>query len=148
MRSESQGWRSFVYFKFPLFCLYLWVMHKCSLVNFFTIFHPVPPPSPFWHFLFLKILFIFRERTKEGERRRNIDVREKRQSLYALTGDRTRNPGMCPDWESHWGPFAVQNNAQPTEPHCSGLPLVLNVSLPHSLPVILCFATCISLVVF
>ena len=29
-------------------------------------------------------------------------------------------PGICPDQESNWQPFVVQDNAQPTEPHRSG----------------------------
>ena len=49
-------------------------------------------------------LFIFRERGREGEREG-----EKRQCVVAShvapTGDLTRNPGMCPDWESNQWPF-------------------------------------------
>ena len=36
-----------------------------------------------------------------------------------------RNPDMCPDWESNWGPFGWQEDIQPTEPHQSGLPSLL-----------------------
>ena len=36
------------------------------------------------------------------------------------TGDESPTPGMCPDQElnqgSNWGPFASQDDAQPTEP--------------------------------
>ena len=46
-------------------------------------------------------LFIFRERGREGEREG-----EKHQRVVAShvvpTGDLACNPGMCPDWESHW----------------------------------------------
>ena len=48
---------------------------------------------------FPNILFIFRERGREGER-----GGEKHQCgcLYAPPfGDLTHNPGMCPDWESN-----------------------------------------------
>ena len=41
--------------------------------------------------------------SREG-RERNIDVREKHQSVAshtALMEDQTRNLGMCPDWESN-----------------------------------------------
>ena len=36
------------------------------------------------------------------------------------TGDLAHNPGMCPNWESNWQPFALQDGVQPTEPHQSG----------------------------
>ena len=38
-----------------------------------------------------------------------------------MTRDKTHKPGMCPDVESNWGPFGLQDDAQPTEPHQSGL---------------------------
>ena len=45
---------------------------------------------------------------------------EKHQCVVAShappTGDLTCNPGMCPDWESNWGPFGSQAGAQSTEP--------------------------------
>ena len=31
------------------------------------------------------------------------------------------NPGMCPDQELNQQPFSLQDDAQPTEPHQSGL---------------------------
>ena len=37
------------------------------------------------------------------------------------TGDQTRNPGMCLDWESNQRPFALQDDAQQTVPHWSVL---------------------------
>ena len=55
---------------------------------------------------------------KEGRERRierQISVRE--------TGNQTRNPGMCPDWESNQQPLVLRDDAQPTEPHRSGLPV-------------------------
>ena len=30
------------------------------------------------------------------------------------------NPGMCPDWESSWQPFAYQAGTQSIEPHQPG----------------------------
>ena len=36
------------------------------------------------------------------------------------TRHQTHNPGTCSDWESKQGPFALQDNAQPTEPHQPG----------------------------
>ena len=56
-------------------------------------------------FFFFKILFIFRERGREGERER-----EKHQcvvaSHMATTRDLACKPGMCPDWELNWQPFS------------------------------------------
>ena len=52
----------------------------------------------FFIFIFLKILFIFRERGKEGGREG-----EKQQCAVAScvfpTGDLAHNLAMCPDWE-------------------------------------------------
>ena len=69
--------------------------------------------------LFKEILFIFRERGREGEREG-----EKHQCVVASrtppTGDLARNPGMCPDRESNRRPFGLQTSAQSTEPHQPG----------------------------
>ena len=55
-------------------------------------------------FLFLKILFIFRERGREGEREG-----EKHQCVVASCmppiGDLACDPGMCPDWELNRDPL-------------------------------------------
>ena len=68
----------------------------------------------------LKILFIFRERGRQGERER-----EKHQCVVASrappTGDLAHNGGMCPDQESNWWPFGSQASTQSTEPHWPGL---------------------------
>ena len=67
---------------------------------------------------FLKdfIYLLFRVRGREGERKG-----EKHQCVVASctpsTGDLAQNPGMCPDWESNWRPFALQFGAQSTKPH-------------------------------
>ena len=75
-------------------------------------------------FFFLKSLFIFRQRGREGEREG-----EKHQCVVAShkppTRDLARNPGMCPDWESNRGPFGSQARAQSTELHQPGLSWVL-----------------------
>ena len=58
------------------------------------------------HFILFKILFIFRERGREGKREG-----EKRgwvASCTAPAGDLAHNPGMCPDWESNQQPFGLQ----------------------------------------
>ena len=46
--------------------------------------------------------FISRERGREEEKERNIDVQNRLVvSCTPLTGDLARNPGRCPDWESN-----------------------------------------------
>ena len=64
----------------------------------------------------------FRERGKEREGQKHRCKREISMLLliYVLSGDYTHNPDMCPDWELNQGPFALQDNAQPNEPHQSG----------------------------
>ena len=71
---------------------------------FFTVYkllHVLKNYKSFFEFgAFFKRLFLFRERDGK-EKERNIDVRENINHLplsWAPTGDRTCNPGMCPDW--------------------------------------------------
>ena len=61
--------------------------------------------------IFFKVLFIFRERGREGERETSMCGC----LLHAPNGDLTCNPGMCPDWESNLQPFASQAHTQSTE---------------------------------
>ena len=67
-------------------------------------------------FFFLKILFIVREKGREGKREG-----EKHQCVVASCtpppGDLACNPGMCPDWESNQRSFGLQAGTQSTEPH-------------------------------
>ena len=69
-----------------------------------------------------KILFIFRQRRREGQREGR-----KHQCVVAShkppTGDLTHNPGMCPDWELNQQPSGSQAGTQSTEPHQPGLNL-------------------------
>ena len=86
-----------------------WVVHVSSLASHFL----------YYSFLFLKYLFLFRERVREGEREG-----EKHQSVASCmppTGDLACNPGMCLDQESSQQPFSSQAGAQSTEPHQPGL---------------------------
>ena len=61
-----------------------------------------------------------REDETEGEKyqcERNINLLP---LACTLTGDWTRNPGMCSDWELNQQPLGLQDDAQPTEPHQTG----------------------------
>ena len=86
-----------------------------------------------WYIINLGNLFIFRKRGREGERGREILMWKKNIDRLPLAftpaRHQTLNPGMCPDWESNWWPFALWDDAQPTEPHQSGLnKCFLNIS--------------------
>ena len=61
---------------------------------------------------------------RERLRERNIDGREKHGSIASHMPPRwdlARNPRLCPDWELNLWPFGLQNDAQSTETHQSGL---------------------------
>lgn len=58
---------------------------------------------------------------REGEK--NIDWLPPVQGT--LTGNQTQNLGMCPDQELNQQPFGAQADAQPNEPHRTGLLYVL-----------------------
>ena len=73
----------------------------------------------------LKILFIFRERGREGEKHQCVVA-----SHVPPTGDLAHNPGMCPDWESNWQLFDSQASTQSTELDQPGLFVIF---LTHAL---------------
>ena len=70
-------------------------------------------------------LFIFRyrgkEREREGEKLRHVRGTSISCFLHASQWGQAHNPGMCPDQESNQQPFALWDDAQPTQPHQSGL---------------------------
>ena len=90
---------------------------------------------------FIKILFIYflvrGEGVGEKEKEKNIGVRENNQ-LAALhthpNRNRICNPGMCPDQESSWWPFTLQDDAQPTGPRQSGPKQFFNEGFSDSFP--------------
>ena len=99
-------------FPFPFFQLY-------SLINQ-SLFYCICDSHCFKKRFYL---FTFRERGREGERKRNINVWEIHWSVASHippTGDLACNPGLCPDWESNQRPFGLQASAQSTEPHQPG----------------------------
>ena len=65
-------------------------------------------------------LFTFKERGREEERERNIDVQEVVSPTPPI-GDLAHNPDMCPDWESNQPPFSLQVSTQSPEPQQPGL---------------------------
>ena len=79
-------------------------------------------------YIFFKILlFIFRERGREGEREG-----EKHQCVVAShmapTGDLAQNPGMCPAWRLNWQPFGSHPELSP-ELHQPGPVYILHMQL-------------------
>ena len=72
--------------------------------------------------LFLKILCIYLERGREGER-----DGQKHQCVVASpvypTGHLARNPGMCPDWEWNRHPFGSQPTLNPLSYTSQGVSL-------------------------
>ena len=64
-------------------------------------------------YLFLNILFIFRERGREGEREGEKHQCERETSIGCLLYmPPPPNPGMCPDQESNQQPFALWDDTQ------------------------------------
>ena len=74
----------------------------------------------------LKILFIFREKGREGEREG-----EKHECVVVShtppTGDLACNLGMCPVWELNQWPFGSQAGVQSTKPHQPELNSILSL---------------------
>ena len=72
------------------------------------------------NYFFKDFIHLFLESGREGERKG-----EKHQCVVAFrtppTRDLVSNPGMCPDWESNWGPCSLQASTQYTKPHQPGL---------------------------
>ena len=68
---------------------------------------------------FLKILFIFRERGREGER--EGEVHQLVASRTYAAEDPACNPGRCPDWELNLRPLGLQAGTQSTERYQPGI---------------------------
>ena len=73
-----------------------------SLFSFFLYFY-----------LHLKTCLLILERGREGERTRNINMRniDRLPLVHAPTGDQTCNLGMCPDQELNLQPSSLQDDA-------------------------------------
>ena len=104
-----------------------------SVIPFTSLFSHICPPFTYTIFLslfFLRLyLFIFRQRGREGEREG-----EKYQCVVAShippTGDLAHKPGMCPDWELNWRPFAVSLALNPLSHVSQGWFLKHNILQP------------------
>ena len=86
-----------------------------------------------WYF-FKDFIYLFSETGELGETEtREMLMWEMHPSISCLFNTPTRdlacNPGLCPDWESNWQPFDLQDNAQPNEPHQSELTLLVSLYL-------------------
>ena len=75
-------------------------------------------------------LFVFREREREGERER--EKQEPAASHIHPNQGPNPQPRHVPDRESNQRPFALQDDAQPTESHQSGLILGNLTGIGHS----------------
>ena len=79
-------------------------------------------------FLCKDFVYLFLEKgEREKERERNIDQFLFIWLVCTPTKDWTCNPDICPDLESNWQCFSLQDDTQPTELHQSGL---LNLEEP------------------
>ena len=67
-------------------------------------------------FFFFYILFIFREKGREGEKHWCVRKTLIGCLLHTPSGGLAGNPGMCPDQELNWWPFSLQAGTQSTEP--------------------------------
>ena len=75
-------------------------------------------------YFFNYVFIYFRENGEESEKERETNMMWKRSiDLLPLScpqlGNLACHPGLCPDRESNQGPFGLQDNTQPTEPHPS-----------------------------
>ena len=74
-------------------------------------------------YLYIYLSTHLREWGRKGEREGEKHRHEKHQLAAPRRRsdeDRTRNPGMCPDWELNCQPFSSQADTQSTEPHQPG----------------------------
>ena len=88
--------------------------YKWNLINkiLFFFLANVTLPVTLWKFSFFvffkNILFICRQRAREGARERDKHQCVVVSSMPSLpTGDLARNPGTCPDWKLNWRPFGL-----------------------------------------
>ena len=91
----------------------------------------LPCTLPYSSSIFKKdCIYLLLEKVEGWEKmkERDIDVQKKHQLVafcMPLNGDLAHSAGMCPDWESNRQPFTLQDDAQSTEPHQSGLRHIL-----------------------
>ena len=104
---EGEGWQQRISMREFIPFVKLFLYHQ----DFLSLF-----------FFFKGFIYLFLERGKRRRKRGRETSRNLDQLPLISTSTRkwTRNPGLCPDWESNWWPVAFQDDAQPTEPHWSG----------------------------
>ena len=61
---------------------------------------------------FKDFIYLFLERGEEREKERERNSNVWLPLACPILGTMTRNPGMCPDWESNQQPFGSQASAQ------------------------------------
>ena len=79
--------------------------------------------------VFLKYLFIFRQRGREGERKGNINVWLP--LPRPLLGTWPTTQACALDWELNWRPFGLQASSQSIEPHQPGLYFLISLELEN-----------------
>ena len=111
--------RSFKFFKFNHLFIYIqkqnWLSYSRALFCIWI------------SYCFLKLhlkknfiyLFLDPGAARDKERERNINVWLP--LMCSLLGTRPGAQACALDWELNWGPFDLQADSQPTEPHQSGL---------------------------
>ena len=100
----------------------MYFIYTRMLIEVLEVFH--------FFLIFIKLkkfLFIYFYTEGKGGRKRGRETSAA--SPTALNGDATDNPAMGPDWGSNGRPFALCNDAQPTEPHRSGCLKYFNIFL-------------------
>ena len=81
-------------------------------------------------YFFKDVAYLFLERWKGREKKRERNINVWLPLEYPPTGDLACHPGMCPDRESNWRPFGSQAGTQSTEPHQPGQVQDFKSSLP------------------
>ena len=88
---------------------------KTPVADLLTIAEPEGRRAHVPLFFFFRFYYLFLERGEGKEKERERNMCKRNIDRFPLA-----HPSMCPGQESTWRPFAVQDDAQPAEPHQSG----------------------------